>query len=148
MYNHKSHNPGRPLAYQTADELATAIEAYFTKCDIENRPYTLSGLGVALGVDRKTVFNYSNKDAFFPTIQAARARIESSLEENLVRVDTKNANGIKFALANNYGWEERAKIDHTNDGGKFGEQTADNLTEAELDVLRKLAQSDGDADHK
>ena len=60
---------GRPLKYKSVDELEKAIDQYYTDCQKQMRPYTMSGLAVALGIDRKTLLNYSKKDDFFPTIK-------------------------------------------------------------------------------
>ena len=51
-------NTGRPLKYKTAEELDKAIEQYYADCQKQMRPYTMSGLAVALGIDRKTLLNY------------------------------------------------------------------------------------------
>jgi hypothetical protein len=131
---------GRPLAYGSVEELQVAIDSYFAMCDphieeqivesgMDNkgqtifmkrkvmtaqRPYNMSGLARACGVDRRTILNYSNKEEFFPTIDDARARCEEYWEG---RLDSPFSNGAKFNLSNNYdGWADKKEIDHTTQG--------------------------------
>lgn len=107
-----AHPGGRPLKYKTVEELQKKIDEYFKKCDSEKRPYTVTGLALALNVDRVTLLNYSNRDEeFFNTIKKAKGRIEAQLEEHLVDNYSGNTTGIIFNLKNNYGWKDKQDID-------------------------------------
>jgi len=115
----EKHAGGRPLVFKTPEDLSEKIEEYFTYCDAKTKeihseklgdmivpdpePYTLSGLAVWLGVDRKTLLNYSERDEFFPTIKQARARVEADLERRLSHKDTFTT-GLIFNAKNNFGW--------------------------------------------
>lgn len=131
---------GRPLKFETVEDLATAIQAYFDDCDphiaermVENginakgetiwikrqvmtpqKPYLVSGLARYLGVDRKTLQNYKARADFFLTIQEALDRCEEYAESQLY---TKHARGAQFSLNVNYGWREVVKNEHTGEGG-------------------------------
>lgn len=134
------HPGGRPLKFATAEQLEVAINAYFDSCDphverrvvdggvnqkgetiwleravmTEQKPYTLSGLARALGVDRKTIKNYGERDGFFHTVEAAVRRCEEYWESALA---SPYSNGAKFNLSNNYAdWREKQEIDHTTKG--------------------------------
>lgn len=113
---------GRPLTFESAEQLEEAIERYFAEDayigEGEDRTYapTMAGLALSCGVDRKTITNYSNKDEFFPTIKKARARIEAHLE---TRLYGSAVTGVIFNLKNNFDWKD--KQDVTQDitsGGK------------------------------
>ena len=115
-------NPvGKPLAFPTVESLDDAVTAYFAvggeSWDMSGEQPrfvpTMSGLALALGVDRKTVLNYSNKDQYFPTIKRARAIIEQNLEKNLYG---NNVTGLIFNLKNNFGWNDKQELDHTSNG--------------------------------
>ena len=109
-------NPvGRPLAFKTPEELEIKIEQYFLDCKEDKRPYTMGGLAVALGVDRKTIINYSNKDEYFHTIKKAREIVESYAEEQLYRNGGQVA-GIIFNLKNNFDWKDKTEQDVTTKG--------------------------------
>lgn len=105
---------GKPLAFPTVESLQTAIDAYFKQCDdsmLEGateryKPYTMSGLAVALGVDRNTILNYGKKDEYFRTVKEARARIEGFAEEKLY---SSNVAGVIFNLKNNFGWKDKTE---------------------------------------
>jgi hypothetical protein len=115
-------NPrGQPLAFPTVELLQEAVDAYFapggdawdnTGDELRFLP-TMSGLALALDVDRKTVLNYSNKDDYFPTIRKARAIIENNLEKNLYG---NSVTGLIFNLKNNFGWNDKQELDHTSNG--------------------------------
>ena len=103
------------LKYKTQEQLQEGIDAYFAKCDIDGRPYTMSGLALALGLDRKTLVNYSERDLFSTQIKNAKAKVEEQLEESLYRLG--NNSGIIFNLKNNYGWTDKQELE-TNTQGK------------------------------
>lgn len=103
---------GRPLAFETVEELEKKVEDYFSSPDafidkgegnLEFAP-TISGLAMFLDVDRKTIVNYSRKQDYFPTIKKARSRIEQHLEQRLYG---NNVTGVIFNLKNNYGWADK-----------------------------------------
>ena len=110
---------GKPLAFKTVEELQDAVDLYFeTDAYIavgmddsgeEKKMYapTMSGLALSLGVDRKTITNYANKDEYFPTIKKARTRVEIALEQRLYG---NNVTGIIFNLKNNFDWCDKQEI--------------------------------------
>lgn len=100
---------GRPLKYKSAKELEVRIEKYWEDCQKNYRPYTMSGLALALGIDRKTLLNYSNKEEYFPTIKKARDTVEAFNEEQLYT--GKNTAGVIFSLKNNFGWHDKVEQD-------------------------------------
>lgn len=123
---------GRPAAYKTVEEMQTRIDEYFNACDGEYikdeednlmtdkyghpvktkpRPYTITGLALALGfTGRQALLNYEDKPEFIDTIRKAKARVEQYAEERLF--DRDGANGAKFNLSNNFkGWAEKQQVD-------------------------------------
>lgn len=117
------HAGGRPLLFKSPEELQEKIEEYFEWCDNRTRtvysektgeimitspaPYTMSGLARRMGIDRKTLLNYAEKDKFFHTIRDARQRVEEDVENRLL--ETKNEKGAMFSLTNNFGWQKDAQ---------------------------------------
>ena len=93
------------LKYKDEKQLEKAIDEYFKNCDEKEKPYTITGLALALGIDRRTLVNYGNKESYFPLIKNARTRIEQQLEESLYRLG--NNSGVIFNLKNNYGWIDK-----------------------------------------
>ena len=123
---------GRPLMFESAEQMQKLIDAYFEECDgkplldkdgtpIRNkygkiikddrRPYTITGLALALGfTSRQALLNYEGKEEFVDTIRRAKARVERYAEERLY--DKDGSNGAKFSLANNFkGWSEKREIE-------------------------------------
>ena len=101
----EKHAGGRPPKYTEAEEMQKKIDKYFEDCKLNNRPYTITGLGLALDMSRQDLINYSKKEKFFDTIKKAKMRVENYLEERLIN-DT-SATGIIFNLKNNYGWKDK-----------------------------------------
>ena len=122
---------GRPLKYQSPEELQTLIDAYFDKCDkgeeIEvydkkdqtvktirkSIPYTITGLGLAIGLCRRQIIEYSAKDEFHNAIKRAKEKCENYAELRMMTGDIPPAGAI-FALKN-YGWTDKQEIENTGD---------------------------------
>lgn len=123
---------GRPPKFESAEQMQELIDAYFKECDgkplldengtpmrnkygkiikDDRRPYTITGLALALGFNsRQALLNYEGKEEFNDTIRRAKARVERYAEERLY--DKDGANGAKFSLTNNFkGWSEKQQIE-------------------------------------
>lgn len=127
MATPKHRGVGRPPAFNSPEEMQEKIDAYFAKCDarvstrfdkdgepintLNPEPYTMSGLALALGVDRETILNYAEKDEYFGTIKAARAKVAADVERRLM--ETPNQTGAIFNLKNNFGWVDRTESANT-----------------------------------
>lgn len=124
-------NPvGRSLAFHSVDDLQQAIDEYFQFCDdriqqvydkksgtvieiINPEPYTMAGLAYAVGVDRKTIYNYSKKDEFFLTIKRAREKVQTDVERRLME---GQATGAIFNLKNNFEYVDKTEVDQKLSG--------------------------------
>ena len=103
-------NVGRPKLFKTPEELEEKINTYFYQCKEEERPYTMSGLAFALGIDRKTLINYGKDEEFFHTIKRARDFVEQYVEERLL-TQSGVTTGVIFNLKNNFDWKDKQEID-------------------------------------
>ena len=99
------------------ESLTETIEHYFAACDAANadqkkiiRPYTLSGLLFALGIDRDTFNRLCAKRKYADILCAARARIEAYLEENTL-CGNLSATAAMGTLKCHFGWADSAKND-------------------------------------
>jgi hypothetical protein len=148
-------NPvGHPLKYKTKAELDMAIQTYFDMCDphieermvatgvnangetmfatrkilTEQKPYTMSGLARHIGLTRRSLINYKNRDEFFDSIVSAKQRCEEYWEG---RLDSKHDRGAAFNLTNNYdGWRNRQELTG-KDGEDLGKGWADMVAMAQ-----------------
>ena len=73
----------------------------------------MSGLACWLGIDRRTLVNYSNKEEFFRTISTARAIVQADMEERALNGDS-NATMSIFSFKTNFGWNDKQEIASTN----------------------------------
>lgn len=101
---------GRPRLYKTPEEMQKLIDLYFQDCEAKEIPLTMSGLAYSLGMDRKTLLNYSHRDEFLLTLKRARERIELEYEQRLIKSGTPTV-GLIFALKNNAGWQDKRELD-------------------------------------
>ena len=101
----EKHAGGRPPKYTKAEVMQKKIDEYFNECNLNKKPYTITGLGLALDMSRQDLLNYSKKDEFFDTIKRAKMKIENYLEEKLLSEGFST--GVIFNLKNNYGWKDK-----------------------------------------
>jgi hypothetical protein len=114
-------NPvGRPLKYETPDDLDKDIQDYFETDayidvgDARMFAPTVEGLAYHLGMTRQTLLNYEEKEQFFDTIKRAKQRIGIALEQRLYG---NNVTGIIFNLKNNFGWKDKTETEHSGTVG-------------------------------
>jgi hypothetical protein len=129
------HPGGRPPTYKNKKELQEKIEEYFDSCWVDkvvevtdkegnvtttnsryqNRPYTITGLALALGFStRQSLLDYQDKKEFIDTITQAKLKCHMFAEESLFL--NKSANGPAFSLKNNFGWKDNHGIEGANPG--------------------------------
>lgn len=108
---------GQPRSFSSVEQLQTGIDAYKADCELNNRPLCMSGLASDLGVDRKTVYEYSvgnYGDEFSPPIKEVIQLIESAHAEGLLS-GKLNTTGAIFTLKNNHGWKDQQHIENTGE---------------------------------
>lgn len=94
---------GQPPKFSSPELMQQAIDSFFTACDDNDDPYTISGLALALDMDTQTLLNYQQKDAYVATIKKAKQRCQTYAER---RGWTGNPAFACFVLKN-YGWSDR-----------------------------------------
>ena len=100
---------GRPRAFKSVEEVEEKINAYFNYCEEKEKPYTMSGLAYYLGIDRKTLLNYSKNEEYFHTIKKARDKVQMQLEENALS-NKANPTFTIFNLKNNFDWKDSNEV--------------------------------------
>ena len=108
------------LKYKTQEALQKGIDEYFKKCDETQRPYTMSGLALSLGIDRVTLIRYGDRDLFATQIKEAKDRVQAQLEENAL-IGKGNATFTIFNLKNNYGWRDNVEVTNKHELSKVEE---------------------------
>jgi hypothetical protein len=104
------HAGGRPPLYDSVEELDKLIQKYFDDCIKDKRPYTMSGLAYALGMDRTSLIRYGKDERFYNSVKRAKEFVEQSLEERLISTSGATV-GIIFNLKNNYDWKDKQEVD-------------------------------------
>jgi hypothetical protein len=116
MEDQKKHPGGRPVKYESAEQIQILINQYFETREKEKKPCTIQGLAIALDLSRQGLLDYSNKEEFFDVINKARARICNSVEEMLFT--GQPAAGPIFWLKNNADYKDKQEVAHTGADGK------------------------------
>lgn len=119
---------GRPLKFETVEQLQKAIDSYFEYCDNTDEPYMITGLALHLDTSRNVLMDYEGKDAYSNTIKKAKLRVEKAYEQRLVE---KARSGDIFALKN-FGWVDKVVTENTNTNTNI------DLTKADAETLGKL----------
>ena len=96
---------GRPRKFESPEAMQAAVDEYF---EIEERP-TVTGLALHMGLYRQSLINYGERDEFVDTVKAAKARIQSHIEQLLLYEG--NAAGKIFNMKNNFGWKDQHDIE-------------------------------------
>lgn len=104
----------RPPIFDTPEEFTRVADEYFTKREAEDKPFTVNGLALALGICRQTLLNYGEKPEFLDAVKAVRARLEDHWE---TRLAGGNAAGTIFWLKNQ-GWSDKTETELSGKGGK------------------------------
>lgn len=100
---------GAPRQYKNIEELQEKIDNYFDNCDNLEKPYTITGLAMALDLTRQGLINYEEREEFVDTIKKAKQKVLNQLEENLIS-GKGSTPGIIFNLKNNYNWVDKQEI--------------------------------------
>lgn len=107
----EKHAGGRPPLFKNKEELQEKLDAYKKYLMETGKPPTIAGLAYYTGIDRQTIYNYSEKDEFFGTIKEFRNFVMMNYEE--LAIDKGNG-GIVFLLKN-YGYTDRQEVEHSGE---------------------------------
>lgn len=121
---------GRPPKFNSPEQLQELMDSYFTMCEEKDIPPFWTDLAVYLDTNRETLSDYAKKDEFSDTIKKAKAKCEAAVERGMM-TNKMNATAAIFNLKNNYGWEDRQKIDNTH---SVNEETKDLIQKALEDI--------------
>lgn len=106
----------KPFKFSSAQMMKAQAEVYFKQCDIDEEPYLITGLALALDTTRKTLLDYKEKDEYRDVIKWMRLKCENWAEKHLF--SGKNPAGVIFNMKNNYGWKNQDSVDVTTQGEK------------------------------
>ncbi len=99
-------------AFKFDGELKDGIAGYLSACEAAERPLTIAGLCVHLGICRDTISLYANGEyddecnCYSDTLKKVKLQIEMDKNEGLL-LGRYNAAGAIFDLKNNHGWKDK-----------------------------------------
>ena len=100
---------GRPLKFQSVEQLKILIDKYFDECDATGEPYTITGLANALDTDRAALVRYEHKDEFYNTIKKAKRKVEEQFEKRALQGKYNPTIAI-FLMKNNFGYQDKVDL--------------------------------------
>ena len=113
---------GRPLRFQTVEDLRNAADKYFEVTPEEE--WTITGLALSLNSSRETLMSYQEREDFADAIKEYKERIHMAYEKDLRK---KGRAGDIFALKN-FGWTDRMDVNTNLTGSISFEGMLDTLT--------------------
>jgi hypothetical protein len=103
-----AHPGGRPLKFQTPEDLEAKGLEYIKLCESAGRPMTITGMAIHLDTSRETLMDYQERDQFSDTVKKLKSYCEDYAEQSMYI--GKNPAGAIFALKN-FGWRDRTEQD-------------------------------------
>lgn len=73
----------------------------------KQKPYTFTGLALALNTSRETLIDYREREGFSDSLKGALDKCQSYAEQTLYTAP--NVTGAIFNLKNNYGWQDKTE---------------------------------------
>ena len=105
---------GRPLKFETPQDLIDAINKYFESTPREE--WTVTGLCLAIGTSKGVFNEYQEREGYKEIVAEAKLMVENSYEISLRK---NGRSGDIFALKN-FGWKDKQEVDHTSNGKDVG----------------------------
>lgn len=112
---------GRPLKFQSVDDLISKADLYFAECEAKGTPLTITGLALALDTSRETLMDYQNRDEFSDAVKKIKLKVENDYE---IALREKGRAGDIFGLKN-FGWTDKQDV---NLGGQPGNPVEQSMT--------------------
>lgn len=135
MGKHSGNQGGAPRMYKTPEEMEAIGQEYFKKCKDEDRPITVTGLALALGMTRLGLINYEGRKRFVNAVKRMKTICEEYVESIAI---TKGHSGSIFCLKNFKGWHDVSQVDHglaDSLADKFKGITNDDLKKRAKDLI-------------
>jgi hypothetical protein len=132
---------GRPLKFETVEDLQSAIEDYFANTKQED--WLITGLAVHLNTSRETLMDYEGRKEFSDAVKGAKDRIEMAYERDL---RTRGTAGSIFGLKN-FGWVDRIETANRNTNldipaGELPADTKQELVDGYIAELKRSTTQD------
>lgn len=104
---------GRPPKNETPEIMQEKVDEYFKKMDKEGKPYTITGLALALdfsSLDSLLNFDRKGKEKkeFNRVIKKAKLRVQNQIENRLYT--QRQVAGSIFSLKANYKWKDHVVV--------------------------------------
>ena len=97
---------GRPLKFETPEELAAAIDMYLE--DTPKEEWTVTGLCLAIGTSRTVLDDYLSRDGYKGIVSRAKLMVENAYELSL----RKNGRAGDIFALKNFGWKDKQEVEH------------------------------------
>lgn len=100
---------GRPLKFQSVEELSDKIADYFNNTSLELQ--SITGLAIYLDTSRETLREYQERPEFVDAIKAAKDKVEYAYELRGI----KRGNAFDIFALKNFGWRDERSVEHSGE---------------------------------
>lgn len=116
-YDIKNIPNGMTPAFETPEELETAIKQYVNEQKERNKPLTITWLALSMGLNRDILLSYAKKDKFTRIVNKWKQQILANTEESLIEKGTFTPWQI-FYLKNNYkeSYQDKIEVENKHSG--------------------------------
>lgn len=118
---------GRPLKIETPEQMKKILNEYFETT--EESKLTITGLCLALGLDKSTFYDYEKREDYKEIVRQARLIVENSYE---ISLRENGRTGDIFALKN-FGWRDKVEYEDTNNKNGVMEDLVEALKNVKKD---------------
>ena len=94
---------GRPLKFESVQELQDGIDKYFLETPEDE--WTWTGLALSLDTTKETLKNYEDRPEFLSPLKKALLKVENGYEKDLKK---SGRSGTIFALKN-FEWKDKTE---------------------------------------
>lgn len=108
---------GRPLKFESVEELQSKIDEYFEITPKEE--WAITGLAVHLDTSRVTLMDYQERPEFFNAIKRGKDKVEQAYELRGI----KRGNAFDIFGLKNFGWTDKTESEVYGKGGGAIEQS-------------------------
>lgn len=124
---------GRPRIIDSPEEFDRRVDSYYAECVADEKPFTLTGVIIALGLSsRQSLDEYLAYEGFSDCVKRAKLLVEHQYEKAL---HSNSPTGSIFALKN-FGWKDKIETEHS------GKLQLTDMTDDELERrIQALKQS-------
>ncbi len=99
------------IAGRSFSEWEKNANLYFSNCEENSEPITVTGLAIAVNMSREALMEFLDKKKNKPGVMMVRLKVENAYEKRMI---ARGNSGDIFAMKN-FGWSDKKDGEENND---------------------------------